>query len=1546
MIKTTNYYIVVFIAFVFLHSSAFAQYNGGSGDGANTDMLSLTSCVTPPHFYAYFGGSGDAAALDQLNQTACSTPSTFYAYFGGTGDGAHTDMLTNTTCGTPAVFFPYMGGIADGASTDLLNQTTCANPPQFYAYMGGNGDGSMNDMLTLTACSTPSQFYAYMGGQADGFSMNSVINCSSIPPVADFASNVTSVCAGGTVAFTDASTAGPTAWNWTFSGGTPATSTAQNPSVVYNTPGVYNVSLTAINPNGTDTKTITGYITVNAYPTANAGTDASVCTGSSTTLNASGGVLYSWNPTTGLSSSTISNPVANPTVNTTYTVTVTSSGCSSTDAVIVTVNPLPTVSVPSISICNGNAGTLTATGASTYAWSPATGLSSTTGNSVSASPAANTTYTITGTSSAGCVNTATSTVTVNPVPVADAGTDVTICNGTSATLSASGGGTYSWSPATGLSSTTISNPVSSTTVTRTYTVTVTNGSGCTSTDAVTVTVTPLPPANAGTDVTICNGSSTTLSASGGTSYSWSPATSLSSATISNPVASPTVSTTYTVTVSASGCSKTDAVVVTVVAPPTANAGNDATICNGSSTSLSASGGTFYSWSPSAGLSSTTISNPVASPTITTTYTVSVSSGGCTSTDAVQVSVNSLPVADAGTDVTICNGTSTSLSGNGGISYTWSPSSGLSSATVSNPVASPATTVNYTLTVTDVNGCQSSDAVLVSVTPLPVADAGLDVTICTGSSTTLSASGGTGYSWSPGTGLSSTSIVNPIANPAATTNYTVTVTNSGCTATDVVTVSVNSSLTADAGSDVSICNGSSTTLSASGGASYSWSPATGLSFSNIANPVANPSVTTTYTVTVSSGGCSATDAVVVTVNPVPLASISTSGSTTFCAGDSVILTANAGSSYLWSNSAITQAITVTASGNFSVSITNTFGCSATSAITSVTVNPAGIANITASGPTTFCQGDSVILTANTGNSYSWSTGATTQSITVAAGGIYTITVADINGCSSPSASATITVNPNPAIPVITSNGSTSLCLGDSVILISDAANSYLWNTGSTDSAIIITTAGVYSVTNYNSFGCGTTSAAINVSVNDPLVDFIATPLLVFIPTANVSFSATPNGVPPYTYLWNFGDATTSTLSAPSHTYGTVAYQTVSLILTDSTGCSKTITKPNYVEVEQLFPSYAMNTGTSLDLTGVSFLDAQTGIMSLTDGNCLISLDSGNNWSPLPTGNTQPLTGVRIRPADWFATGMNGTILHSINNGASWTPFSTGTTETFNSSSFSSATNGFAVGTNGTIQKYDGSAWTPETSGTVNHLNNVFALSSGEAIAVGDNQTILKYNGVSWLPQTSPVSFNAKDIRFSSLLEGYAAGTNGVIIKTTDGGATWTPSLTGVDIDFNSVEVSGTDSAWACGTNGIVYTTVDDGATWIRYSVGYTAEQKEIRVNNGKGHVVGAGGHGRNFGNYSAVALGINNTLQTEADNFNVYPNPARDNFSISALITDNEDLNIDIRDAEGKLLKNIVSTKVSGTFNTIVSTENYRQGVYFIHVKAGEKSWVKKLIITK
>src|ERR1051326_8439167 len=281
------------------------------------------------------------------------------------------------------------------------------------------------------------------------------ISVPGAAPNANFTASNTNICAGNCITFTDQSTGSPTTWTWSFTGGSPSSSNAQNPGTVcYNTPGTYAVSLTVTNSNGSSTLTQNTYITVNAAPTANAGSNASICNGSSTTLNASGGTGYSWAPATGLSSTTISNPLASPTTTTTYTVTVSNaSGCTATASVTVTVNPLPNANAGNnVTICTGNSTQLTATGGTSYSWAPAGSLSSATVSNPNATPTANTTYTVFVTNSNGCTDTAQVTVTVQSSLTANAGNPVSICNGSSTQLNASGGSNYSWSPATGLSS--------------------------------------------------------------------------------------------------------------------------------------------------------------------------------------------------------------------------------------------------------------------------------------------------------------------------------------------------------------------------------------------------------------------------------------------------------------------------------------------------------------------------------------------------------------------------------------------------------------------------------------------------------------------------------------------------------------------------------------------------------------------------------------------------------------------------------------------------------------------------------------------------------------------------------------------------------------------------------------------------------------------------------------------------------------------------------------------------------------------------------------
>jgi len=388
----------------------------------------------------------------------------------------------------------------------------------------------------------------------------------SVTPEAIISASKTELCPGGSVNFADSSTNSPVSWKWTFQGGSPASSTSQNPSnIVYKNPGTYTVTL--VSSNQICSSTATQIITVDSLPTISISpTSPKVCAGSSVSISVTGASKYSWSPGTGLSSTKDSIVTANPSSSTNYTVTGTSSvGCVNTANISITVNPKPTVTVnpSSKTICSGDVVPLSANGASTYSWSPSTGLSSTKGASVNATPSNTITYTVSGTDANGCTNTASVPITVNALPNADAGHDVTICGG-STNLLATGGTSYSWSPATGLSCTNCPNPVASPSATTKYTVTVTGANGCSKNAFVTVNITTKITANAGSDSTICNGKSTMLNASGGTGYSWHPVTGLNNPNIANPVASPVTTTTYTVKVTSGTCTPdSDNVTITV-----------------------------------------------------------------------------------------------------------------------------------------------------------------------------------------------------------------------------------------------------------------------------------------------------------------------------------------------------------------------------------------------------------------------------------------------------------------------------------------------------------------------------------------------------------------------------------------------------------------------------------------------------------------------------------------------------------------------------------------------------------------------------------------------------------------------------------------------------------------------------------------------------------------------------------------------------------------------------------------------------------------------
>lgn len=346
-----------------------------------------------------------------------------------------------------------------------------------------------------------------------------------------------------------------------------------------------------------------------------------------------------------------------------------------------------------------------------------------------------------------------------------------------------------------------------------------------------------------------------------------------------------------------------------------------------------------------------------------------------------------------------------------------------------------------------------------------------------------------------------------------------------------------------------CQGSSVILTApAGGASYLWSNGE-TTHSITATASGNYSVMVTYM-----PGCvSSSNVVPVTVNPLPTPSITANGPTTICQGSSVTLTATNANAYQWSTGATTQSIVASIAGNYAVTVTDANGCTGSSANTVITVNPLPTASITPSGPTVFCTGGDVTLTANSANAYLWSNNATTQSIVVTTSGTFYVIITDANGCSSlPSNQISVSVSSSPP-PTITASGSTNICQGEMVTLCASNSDSYSWSTGATTQCIVVGTTGNYNVTVTNANTCNGVGTSSNTSVTvNPLPTAGFTSNTSTQP--NVSFTNSSTGATSYT--WDFGDGSFSNLQNPSHIYATNGTYTVCLTATSASGCDDT------------------------------------------------------------------------------------------------------------------------------------------------------------------------------------------------------------------------------------------------------------------------------------------------------------------------------------------------------------------------------------------------------
>jgi hypothetical protein len=1012
------------------------------------------------------------------------------------------------------------------------------------------------------------------------------------------------------------------------------------------TAGTYSVTITDAN-GCTDSSSVSiAQPAIGASTTISAQTNV-LCNGASTGAAAattSGGTppyTYAWSTgatTVSTATSSITGLAAG-----TYGVTATdANGCASTATATIT-EPgaivIPTLTRVTVT-CNGLAnGTLTAVPSGgvppyTYAWSNASISDTATGLAIG-------TYTVTVTDANGCAQTASREMTQPTVVSASIASQVNVsCNGGangSATATSTGGTgtkTYAWSNgATGVTATGLAAG--------TYTVTATDANGCTATASATITEPTAVSVTISSQNVLCNGASTgsaTATATGGTpnyTYSWSNGAAVATAT---GLAAGTYSVTAT---DANGCTSTASVTITELTAVSVTISSQNVLCNGASTgsaTVSASGGIggyAYLWSNAATTAS--ITGIAAGTYGVTIYNIQ----GCAPiTDSVTITEPTAVIAPITSQVNVtCNGgsdgsaTVNATGGTGIISYAWSngdivaTATGLSAGT-------------YTVTATDINGCTTTaSATITEPSALVASISSQSNVLCNGGSTgsaTASAAGGTGlttYLWSNGDNVAT-------AIGLAAGTYTVTATDAnGCTATASATITEPTLLVASSVVDSNVtCNGFSNggaTASATGGVfsslyTYTWSnAATTASITGVA--AGNYAVTITDV-----NGCSDTTSVVV-AEPVILSSSVSIDSNVSCNGlsnggaNAIAVGGTAPYTYNWSNAATTASITGVAAGTYTVTITDTNGCS--SIATDTVFEPAILVSTSIVDSNVTCNGlvnggaSATAVGGTTPYTYAWSNAATTAAVTGLVAGTYSVTISDANGCTNTSTStvtepavltSVVAIDSNATCNGFANGGATATATGGT------APYAYAWSNASTSASITGIAAGTYTVTITDTNGC-TSTATDSVSEPMALMAMITVDSNVLCnggTDAGVTVMAT-GGTPGYAYTWNNASTTASITGLTAGEYTVMVMDTNNCMVS----VSDTITEPTALAI-------MMN----MDATVACFGTATGTASAMVSGGVA---PYAYNWS---NGDTAAMaTGLNAATYMVMATDSNGCMI---------------------------------------------------------------------------------------------------------------------------------------------------------------------------------------------------------------------------------------------------------------------------------------------------------------
>jgi PKD repeat protein len=1005
-----------------------------------------------------------------------------------------------------------------GSSVLLTSSEATGNQ---WRINGGIIVGATSNTLTVTGNGNYTVEYTDLNGC---FSTSAItkVSVNSLPqkPIITVAGS-TVLCDGSTV--TLSSTAEAT-YQW-FQDGNPVTG-GTNQTLSVSAPGNYVVRVTNIfGCSSTSGFTKIKFNPMPAKPTITAGKPIPFCQGGSVVLTSSLSVAgYQWffngNPITNETNQTFTASAAGS-----YSVTITdANGCTNTsDAFPVTINPLPIVNISGkTTFCIGGSTLLSSSAVAGNQWllnnNPIPGAK---GTSLVVNAIGD--YSVKVTDANGCENTsATISITAAsiiapPKPIITPDDATTFCEGGSVTLRSSQGSGNQWY----FNSSLIIGETKdffSADAAGDYYVTFTDPSGCQSvSDMVSVIVNPLPTVTISGNPVFCPGGSVTLTSSEVSGNQWFFNGSAMAFETSQTLVT-SMEGTYEVSFTdANSCSNVSAsVVVTKNLVPTVSIGGSLSFCKGGNTLLTSSASTGNEWYLN-GIKIPGATNPTLVVSVAGLYSVSFNDpNGCSATATpVNITENALPAVPtitAGGPTTFCAGGSVSLKSSAASGYQWLLNGNpIAGATASTFPASA--TGNYTVVVTNGATCANTSAITkVTLKPLPakptISTGGLPLSFCAGGSVVLSSSLATNYQWR----LNGT----PLAGKTASTltvsvsgNYSVTTTDAATTCSntsDLVKVTVNPLPNVTISGVDMFCEGESTELTSSEAAGNQWL-LNGNAISGQNGTTLTVTVAGDYSVLViNANGCSATSTTTsVTENPLPdIPIITVVGSATFCAGGLVRLESSSASGNQWFLDGVflsgenSDYLEATASGNYTVMVSDGNSCSSTSANTMVTVHPLPtIPTISASGPTTFCTGGSVTLTSSAASGNQWfvngspiinQTGPTLDVIT---DGDYEVEFTDGNSCSIKSAITQVIVNQPPTVPTISLGGPTTFCAGGSVTLTSSEASGNQWllngnpMNGQTGATVAATASGDYTV-RFTSNGCSATSSITQVTVNQPAV----------------------------------------------------------------------------------------------------------------------------------------------------------------------------------------------------------------------------------------------------------------------------------------------------------------------------------------------------------------------------------------------------------------------------------------------------------------------------